>query len=378
MPDNNDDRYPIFLLVAIALIGLFFGWCFFYVKGFAYDLEVGNYDFNGFDSNADPTFEDFMNNAYQSLVSQGAPEDYIANVLITYFLKPAGYSEEYIEQFRIKVQTTQNGEDYFVQNLLPNIDEKYRTWVMNNLKYFKYGQKIYMGPPDDIKECYCLGYYELTQEYKDAIANYWNRSNEHLIFYYTEPEHWEKYYSKYNSLEEYCQKLSEPWYSDWIPDEPIYYNPDHIIGFCDWNLDDAGYQIGETISFTAPSDPEEELPYYVISEEIDNALFSDEELNNLPDELRTMSKGLIAVVDNQKELQKKIDELNKVTSDHKEITDLSYQAQLDQIENENKTIFEKKLNEYSVKDTILLVLVSASLIGAIVFMIFKFTPKIGR
>ena len=187
MPDNNDDRYPIFLLVAIALIGLFFGWCFFYVKGFAYDLEVGNYDFNGFDSNADPTFEDFMNNAYQSLVSQGAPEDYIANVLITYFLKPAGYSEEYIEQFRIKVQTTQNGEDYFVQNLLPNIDEKYRTWVMNNLKYFKYGQKIYMGPPDDIKVQITSGNilprnYICCNIFPSVPARYNRISNAHLIY----------------------------------------------------------------------------------------------------------------------------------------------------------------------------------------------------
>lgn len=100
----NDEKYPIWKFIAIAFFGAFFAWCFFFVKGFAYDLELGNYDFNGFDENADFIFEDFLNNDIDVYNNS----EYENLTLLKKKLIENGYDEDYINQFRIKIQTTVN------------------------------------------------------------------------------------------------------------------------------------------------------------------------------------------------------------------------------------------------------------------------------
>lgn len=103
----NDEKYPIWKFIALAFLGAFFAWCFFFVKGFAYDLELGNYDFNGFDENADFIFEDFLDNDIDVYNNS----EYENLILLKNKLIENGYTEDYINQFRIKVQTTVN-ENY--------------------------------------------------------------------------------------------------------------------------------------------------------------------------------------------------------------------------------------------------------------------------
>lgn len=103
----NDEKYPIWKFIALAFLGAFFAWCFFFVKGFAYDLELGNYDFNGFDENADFIFEDFLDNDIDVYNNS----EYENLTLLKNKLIENGYTEDYINQFRIKVQTTIN-ENY--------------------------------------------------------------------------------------------------------------------------------------------------------------------------------------------------------------------------------------------------------------------------
>lgn len=103
----NDEKYPIWKFIALAFLGAFFAWCFFFVKGFAYDLELGNYDFNGFDENADFIFEDFLDNDIDVYNNS----EYENLTLLKNKLIENGYTDEYINQFRIKVQTTIN-ENY--------------------------------------------------------------------------------------------------------------------------------------------------------------------------------------------------------------------------------------------------------------------------
>lgn len=100
----NDEKYPIWKFIALAFLGAFFAWCFFFVKGFAYDLELGNYDFNGFDENANFIFEDFLNNDIDVYNNT----EYENLTLLKNKLIENGYTEDYINQFRIKVQTTVN------------------------------------------------------------------------------------------------------------------------------------------------------------------------------------------------------------------------------------------------------------------------------
>ena len=100
----NDEKYPIWKFILLAFLGAFFGWCFFFVKGFAYDLELGNYDFNGFDENADFIFEDFLDNDIDVYNNT----EYENLSLLKNKLKENGYTDDYINQFRIKVQTTVN------------------------------------------------------------------------------------------------------------------------------------------------------------------------------------------------------------------------------------------------------------------------------
>lgn len=100
----NDEKYPIWKFILMAFLGAFFAWCFFFVKGFAYDLELGNYDFNGFDENANFIFEDFLNNDIDVYNNS----EYENLTLLKKKLIENGYDENYINQFRIKVQTTFN------------------------------------------------------------------------------------------------------------------------------------------------------------------------------------------------------------------------------------------------------------------------------
>lgn len=100
----NDEKYPIWKFIALAFLGAFFAWCFFFVKGFAYDLELGNYDFNGFDENADFIFEDFLDNDIDVYNNS----EYENLTLLKNKLIENGYTDDYINQFRIKVQTTVN------------------------------------------------------------------------------------------------------------------------------------------------------------------------------------------------------------------------------------------------------------------------------
>lgn len=101
---ENNEKYPLGKLILVAIIGFISAVLFFSVRGFAYDLELGNYDFNGFDSNADFIFEDFIENdmdVYNNTTYENL------NLLIQK-LKDNGYTDEYINNYRIKVQTTVN------------------------------------------------------------------------------------------------------------------------------------------------------------------------------------------------------------------------------------------------------------------------------
>lgn len=100
----NDEKYPFWKFFLLAFLGAFVAWCFFFVKGFAYDLELGNYDFNGFDENADFIFEDFIENDMNVYNNT----EYENLVLLKSKLIENGYTDDYINQFRIKVQTTVN------------------------------------------------------------------------------------------------------------------------------------------------------------------------------------------------------------------------------------------------------------------------------
>ena len=60
MEDNNNNF--IFKGLIIGFLAFVFAWCLFFVRGFAYDLQLANYNFNGFDSNADDIFIDFVKN----------------------------------------------------------------------------------------------------------------------------------------------------------------------------------------------------------------------------------------------------------------------------------------------------------------------------
>lgn len=101
---NDDNRYPITKYILVSVLAFVVAWFFFFVRGFAYDLEIDNYDFNGFDSNADSIFEDFIQNDADFYTYS---DSHNLNLLLQK-LKENGYTQEYIDQFRIKVQTTQN------------------------------------------------------------------------------------------------------------------------------------------------------------------------------------------------------------------------------------------------------------------------------
>lgn len=96
----NEEKYPIGKFILFAFISAFIAWCFFWVKGFAYDLEIGNYDFNGFDANADTIFIEWL--------ESNSDYDYRDTENLINILKVNGYTEEYINQFKIKAQTTYN------------------------------------------------------------------------------------------------------------------------------------------------------------------------------------------------------------------------------------------------------------------------------
>lgn len=101
---NDENKYPIFKYIFISVLAFIIGWVFFSVRGFAYDLELGNYDFNGFDTNADFIFYDFIEN---DMDVYNNTEYENLNLLIQK-LKENGYTDDYIQQYRIKVQTTVN------------------------------------------------------------------------------------------------------------------------------------------------------------------------------------------------------------------------------------------------------------------------------
>lgn len=101
---ENNEKYPLGKLILVAVIGFISAFLFFSIRGFAYDLELGNYDFNGFDDNADFIFDDFIEN---DMDVYNNTEYENLNLLIQK-LKDNGYTDEYIQQYRIKVQTTVN------------------------------------------------------------------------------------------------------------------------------------------------------------------------------------------------------------------------------------------------------------------------------
>lgn len=96
--ENNDKNNFIFKGILIAVFVFCVAWILFYVKGFAYDLTLCDYNFNGFDSNADQIFNDFITNELD-LYNHTEKEN--LNMLIKK-LKNSGYTDEYINQFKIK------------------------------------------------------------------------------------------------------------------------------------------------------------------------------------------------------------------------------------------------------------------------------------
>lgn len=94
---NDDNNNFIGKGLLIAFCAFFIIWCFLFVHGFAYDLKLYGYDFNGFDSNADGIFTEFIKNDLD-LNKYTERENF--NVLKDKLIK-AGYSESYINQFKI-------------------------------------------------------------------------------------------------------------------------------------------------------------------------------------------------------------------------------------------------------------------------------------
>lgn len=95
--ENDNNNGFIFKGLIVGFIALFLAWCLFYVRGFAYNLTLYDYNFNGFDSNADYIFTDFIKNDLD-LVKYTERENF--NVLKDKLIK-GGYSEDYINQFKI-------------------------------------------------------------------------------------------------------------------------------------------------------------------------------------------------------------------------------------------------------------------------------------
>ena len=97
--DNNDKKNDfLFKSIIIGFVAFALAWVFFCVKGFAYDLSLSDYDFNGFDSNADSIFIDFISN---DLDLYNHTEKENLQMLIKK-LKNSGYTDDYINQFKIK------------------------------------------------------------------------------------------------------------------------------------------------------------------------------------------------------------------------------------------------------------------------------------
>lgn len=379
--DDNNNKYPLLKLLAISGFACFFAWCFFCVKGFAYDLSFGGYNFNGFDDNNIEVIEDFYCNVWLNDSDNRSDSEKLSILLLE--LKDKGYSQEYINQFKTEEEYitvpkrmlsssgVQSAQDIF-----------FSQFDFGDMFRFDSGSVTSMYRFDSINSDKVLPYVVVGV---GNFKNKWGNSQKPLItkkysyvrdmgdfqilfMSYKNFKTW-AIDSGYNSQELLLNNVtadSNYFMIDLAEFKQVFNNTivwidseKNVLGTSIYD-ENAIYQtptpmplvIEPTLTATPTATPtpwpweEETTPTPSNTPIAGGSSFDSGDLSGL---------------------QKSIEDLKTIEEEH-------FRLDSEQITNENATIFEKPLNKYNTSETILIVVIALAFVFGFGFLIMHFIP----